>query len=161
MSRDERTAWRDRAYSAWHRSLPYDLDFLDLDWVEYCHKCKRRLAVYELCADIEQINKVAYITKGVADALRVPGFIVLYEAKDDLVQRFRVRRITDPVTTWKLLSPSDWASQLVALRTCHPLSSSVSMEVTPPPVPLHTHDFQEEPDGRYRCASCHAVYGAA
>ncbi|MFH1554592.1 MAG: hypothetical protein ABII76_06985 [Pseudomonadota bacterium] len=122
MTRGERTGWRDEAYSAWHRSLPYDLDFLDLDWIEYCHTCKRRLCVYELCADIEQTAKVAYITKGVADGLAIPGFIVLYEVREGRLARLRIRRITDPTTDWWLVSPEEWTRQLIALRTCHPLA---------------------------------------
>lgn len=153
MSREERAGWRDEAYSAWHRGLPYDLDFLDIDWIEYCHVCKRRLCVYELCADINNVGKVAYITKGVADDLRLPGFIVLYEVLNGRVARFRIRRITEPVTDWKFVTPEDWIRQLLALRTCHPL-------VGDSPVPRFMAWCREhQPDGTGVCTKPKAHAG--
>ena len=131
MSRWERNGgWRDQAYSAWHRTLHDDLDFLDIDWIEYCHTCNRRLAVYELCADLTQTDKVAAVTKGVAEKLGIPGYVVLYEVSDGLVARLRVRRMTSPATDWKDLTPDAWACHLLRLRTCHPL-------VAPAAVPIY------------------------
>lgn len=125
MSRNERNGgWRDQTYSAWHRALPFELDFLDIDWIEVCHVCKRIVAVYELCADIEQVQKVTYQTRVVAERLGVVGFAVLYEGSGDTISRFRIRRITDPVTAWKWVTPGAWMRQLLALRTCHPVAAS-------------------------------------
>lgn len=144
MSRVERTGWRDEAYSAWHRSLVDGLDFLDIDWIEYCHVCKRELAVYELCADIHQEDKVAYKTKDVAEKLGVPGFVVLYHVTNGTVDGFRIRRLTAPASDWKNVSPETWARQLVALRTCHPIKS------TPRPSGLPWPNSQgQNPDGTW------------
>lgn len=141
MSRQERSGWRDQAYSRWHRSLPYPLDFLDIDWIEFCHECDRIFAVYELCANIDQFDKVATQTTVIAERLGVPGFLVLYEAADSNIHRFRIRRLTAPVTPFKELTPAQWARQLVALRTCHP----VQREVPPQPV-LPSDDLGVELD---------------
>lgn len=112
---------RDQAYSTWHRGLPYDLDFLDVDWIEVCHVCKRILAAYELCADITQIEKVTYQTRAVAAGLGVVGFAVLYEADGGTISRFRIKRITEPTTEWRWVTPVQWERQLLSLRTCHPI----------------------------------------
>ena len=64
MSLKERYGKRDLTYSSWHRPesisrflekrYAYNLDFIDLDAIEYCHFCKEPLALIELAQDVGQ-----------------------------------------------------------------------------------------------------------
>lgn len=119
----ERSGWRDRAYSEWHRTLGDEFDFLDIDWIERCHECKKALAIYELCADIDRETKPANVTRDLAAALQVPSYLVLYAATNGVLERLRVRRL-DTYAEWQQLTPKQWAAVLASLRVCHPIGST-------------------------------------
>lgn len=80
MARLEKTGFRCQEWSYWHRNeLPDDMDFLDIDWVEYCHLCKKPLALFELARDYEQKYKIAYVTQNLARMAGIPGYVILYK----------------------------------------------------------------------------------
>jgi hypothetical protein len=93
MSRHERWGERDLAFSRWHRSLEGDLDWIDLDYVGYCHTCREPLFVMELARYVGQTHKATTVTRKIADRLDVPALLVFYEKEGDAIVRFRVQRV--------------------------------------------------------------------
>jgi hypothetical protein len=118
VSRHERTFLRCTAYSTWHRTLDADLTMVDLDAVEYCARCRRPLAFVETARDVGQTFKPTTITQAVAAAHRAPALCVLYllNPRGQILQ-FRVREL--PSSTWRILTPSDYAAFLRRLRDRH------------------------------------------
>lgn len=153
MTNVEVTGWRDQAYSEWHRTLPDSLGFIDIDWIEWCSACFKRLAVYELAVDNgKNDTKKCSITRGIASALGVKGFLVLYR-KDRYkrIDRFRVRELA-PVerNAFTTLTPDEWADRLYALRWCHPVSKRRAPLPAPVPVARPARE----------CPSCHRMHPA-
>jgi hypothetical protein len=98
VSREERLGFRDQAYSRWHRSLPDQCAFLDVDWAEICHKCYTPLALFELARDTGQKFKVATTTAKLGEMAGLPAYTVLYRVDNfGEIDQIRIRRmIPDP-----------------------------------------------------------------
>lgn len=145
MSRNERTGWRDMTYSVWHRSLPWELSLVDLDWIERCDVCKQILGVLELARDEgHQDEKAAWVTQKVARALNVQGAVVLYTVgPGSSITRFRVRWLHPRETSaFTVYSPERWVDFLLSLRRCHPAQRTV---------PLPKDAWRGTPE---RCVTC-------
>lgn len=98
MSRSERYNARDLTYSAAHRSaLPqlyarigHRADAADRDWTEYCHFCKKPLAIYEEVRDRGQdlTDKATTVTRWLARMAGIPASLVAWRtARPPEVQR--------------------------------------------------------------------------
>lgn len=164
MSDNERTGWRDRAYSAWHRALPWHLGLIDIDGVEYCKApyCGKIVALYELCADLTREDKDYAKTLQLAKRADVRAYVVLYQplGQSD-VSAFRVR-IVHPYLEprFRELTPDEWMAELKSLR-CH------KVEPKAEPVPAarktsgtHVCAWQRVDAESFACA-CGEVWRAA
>ena len=76
------------------------------------------MAVKETCYDKGQVYKATTLTKIVANALQIPGFLVFYTpmGKD---MKFRIKRITEPVSAIYELSQDQWLGYLHELHKEH------------------------------------------
>lgn len=138
MSNFERTDWRDAAYSHWHRSLSDSLSFMDIDWIEWCKTCYRRLAIYELALDNgKKDGKECWVTRELAKSAGIKGFLVLYSKnRSGQIAGFRVRQLApSEQTEFTRYAPSEWADYLYRLRWCHPVSMD-SLPADPAPEPV-------------------------
>jgi hypothetical protein len=98
MSRQERYGTRDLRFSAWHRSLEGDLDWIDLDYCGFCHGCKRPLFLMELAQDVGQEFKPTTVTRNLARMADIPALLVFYTANGSGMERFRVQLISPRIT---------------------------------------------------------------
>lgn len=162
MSNVERTGWRDYAYSAWHRSLSDSLSFMDIDWIEWCKTCFKRLAVYELAVDNGRNDqKQCWVTREIAKAAGLKGFLVLYtKDRDNHISRFRVRELAPRESgEFIVYTPEQWADKLYALRWCHPVARPpTDIRLAPA---AHLHGWARDPSGEWVCAYCGVAFVAA
>lgn len=111
------------AYSAWHRSGPADISFIDIDWIEYCKECYEPLLLCELAQGLNNDKKPFYATRRLALRAGIPAAVVLYEIEDGSregrITQFKVRTVARDVSDWKHLSPSEWATFLKQLHREH------------------------------------------
>ena len=101
----------------WHRQYK-GLAGIDIDFIEVCPLCYEPLAVKETCYDKQQVFKATTVTKRVAKALRVPGFLVFYKPMGDDM-RFRIKRITEPVSEIYDMTSDQWLAYLYDLHKEH------------------------------------------
>ena len=68
---------------------------IDIDQVEICKKCKSPLAVVETAYDVGQNFKSFIVTQLIAERLKVPGLVTLYQVdkKSNEIINFRVKKI--------------------------------------------------------------------
>lgn len=134
----ERYAVRDRSYGIWHRVKsiarflhPREaaaLTMADVDSVlftEYNWGDKMPLCLVEVGLDIGQ-EKQAEMLQALARRADLPAYLCLYthastpNPSDDRwpdIQSFRVRRIWPlPDDSWRVMTPLEWAEQLVVVR---------------------------------------------
>ena len=104
-------------YNDWHRQYK-GLAGIDIDFIEVCPLCYEPLAVKETCYDKQQVFKATTVTKRVAKALRVPGFLVFYKPMGDDM-RFRIKRITEPVSEIYDMTSDQWLAYLYDLHKEH------------------------------------------
>tara|TARA_R100000655_G_scaffold106843_1_gene156522 strand:+ start:1289 stop:1663 length:375 start_codon:yes stop_codon:yes gene_type:complete len=110
-------AFSNGSYNDWHRRFP-DLAGIDIDFLEVCPKCYQPLAVKETCFDKGQVYKATTLTKIVAEALGVPGFLVFY-TPEGVDMKFRIKRITEPVSAIYHMSQDQWLAYLYSLHDEH------------------------------------------
>jgi hypothetical protein len=136
---EEKYDTRDRTYSAWHRRLSTRrfvgidraqlLSMIDLDaalYVEYGDGNKEPLALIETAIDVGQSVKPATVTRNLARRARLPAYLLLYTLADSRnpadprwrdISRFRLRRLwPKPESSWRILTPQQWALGLVSIR---------------------------------------------
>lgn len=140
MAQEERYGSRDRTYSAWHRrkstmrfvgiEKAQNLAMIDLDaalYIEYDDGSKEPLAIIETARDVGQEYKSATVTRNLARRAGLHAYVVLYrygnsrlaaDPKWQDIDQFRVMRLwPSPTRGWVILTPAQWAAQLVAMRT--------------------------------------------
>jgi hypothetical protein len=110
-------AFSNGSYNDWHRQYK-GLAGIDIDFIEVCPLCYEPLAVKETCYDKQQVFKATTVTKRVAKALRVPGFLVFYKPMGDDM-RFRIKRITEPVSEIYDMTSDQWLAYLYDLHKEH------------------------------------------
>ena len=120
----ERTGWRDKAYSDWHRAdsigrfIPRadaeSLGLIDLDWCEYCRTCRYPIALFELTCDWSKPKQFS-VTRTLAQMARIQVFLVYYRRDDtgDIVE-FAIGNAGG-----EILTPADYARWLVEIRDTH------------------------------------------
>ena len=110
-------AFSNGSYNDWHRQYK-GLAGIDIDFIEVCPLCYAPLAVKETCYDKQQVFKATTVTKRVAKALRVPGFLVFYKPMGNDM-RFRIKRITEPVSEIYDMTSDEWLAYLYDLHKEH------------------------------------------
>ena len=110
-------AFSNGGYNDWHRQYK-GLAGIDIDFIEVCPLCYEPLAVKETCYDKQQVFKATTVTKRVAKALRVPGVLVFYKPMGDDM-RFRIKRITEPVSELYDMTSDQWLAYLYDLHKEH------------------------------------------
>ena len=110
-------AFSNGSYNDWHRQYK-GLAGIDIDFIEVCPLCYEPLAVKETCYDKQQVFKATTVTKRVAKALRVPGFLVFYKPMGNDM-RFRIKRITEPVSEIYDMTSDEWLAYLYDLYKEH------------------------------------------
>jgi len=125
LPREERYGTRDLTYSRWHRDIePIDqctLPYIDIDSVEYCHLCKKPLALVETAQDVGQAFKATTVLRNLAAKANLPAYLVFYR-KDPAagkIDRFRLRQVYPHFTPWRMLTPDEYVAFLRSLRTGH------------------------------------------
>jgi hypothetical protein len=137
---EERFYQRDLTYSLWHRRRSVSryvgsesaqlLSMCDVDcvlWLEYDYQDKRPLALIETAMDVGQSHKPATAIRNLAVRAKVPAYLCLYskanyanpsETRCNDISGFRVKRLwPDPEHEWRSLSPQEWASALLRIRS--------------------------------------------
>lgn len=94
MSREERYDTRDRTFSHWHRrTLPDCCTAIDIDFLEYCQRCRGTLGLIELAQDVGQAFKPTIVLEKLALRASVPAYLVFYRSEADSVTYARVQQI--------------------------------------------------------------------
>ena len=124
--REEKYGERDLCFSGWHRyHLHENLDYIDLDCIEYCHRCWKPLALIELAQDVKQKKKPVIVTKTLAQMASIPAYLVFYignghKEREAYVHRLRVRRISPTRSEEIILTPGQYELFLALLREKSP-----------------------------------------
>ena len=105
-------------YNDWHRQFE-GLAGIDLDFCEVCPKCYEPLAVKETCFDKNQKFKATTLTKMVGDRLKIPAFLIFYTPLDNDTMKFRIKRVSEPMTEIHEVSQEEWLSYLYSLQKEH------------------------------------------
>ena len=121
MSREERWGTRDLTYSAWHRTLPDDITYIDLDGVEYCQRCHKILALVETARDVGQEFKATTVLRRVAEGHKDKplGILILYSSDDDRLSAARIKRVAPGFGNWVLADADELGDFLVRLHREH------------------------------------------
>lgn len=130
MSERERTNQRDLLYSAWHRTdaikryLAHrdasDCAVIDIDWCEYCRKCKQPIALVETQRSAAP-PKDAAITCALARLAGIAAYSISYRVTTDEldIDLFRVRQLVPTLGPVEDLLPEEWARRLFEMRLEH------------------------------------------
>ena len=105
-------------YNDWHRQFE-GLAGIDLDFCEVCPKCYEPLAVKETCFDKNQQFKATTLTKMVGDRLKIPAFLIFYTPLDNDTMKFRIKRVSEPMTEIHEVSQEEWLDYLYSLQKEH------------------------------------------
>jgi hypothetical protein len=139
MPQHEVYGQRDLSYSAWHRAkstqryvgieLAGLLSMIDLDaslWVEYDEDTKVPLALIETAIDKGQQFKPTTVTLNLAVRAGLPCYTLLYKLSEKKnpanlnyqdIEQFRVKRLNpNPEREWTIVTPEQWAQNLLKLR---------------------------------------------
>ena len=105
-------------YNDWHRQFE-GLAGIDLDFCEVCPKCYEPLAVKETCFDKNQQFKATTLTKMVGDRLKIPAFLIFYTPLDNDTMKFRIKRVSEPMTEIHEVNQEEWLKYLYSLQEEH------------------------------------------
>ena len=105
-------------YNDWHRQFE-GLAGIDLDFCEVCPKCSEPLAVKETCFDKNQKYKVTTLTKMVGDRLKIPAFLIFYTPLPNDTMKFRIKRVSEPMTEIYEVNQEEWLDYLYSLHKEH------------------------------------------
>jgi hypothetical protein len=131
--KEERYGERDLCFSGWHRyQLHENLDYIDLDCIEYCHRCMEPLILIEMAKDIGQLNKATTVTRKLAKMCGLPAYLVFYtgnekKMREARVSGLRVRKIYPTRSEEVKLTPKQYELFLVLLRDRHKCYNNVSL----------------------------------
>lgn len=129
MTEAERFGNRDLTYSQWHRSkslsryvgqrAAYECSVIDIDWCEYCRRCKKPLALIE--TTMGPRPKPATVTTHLGLMADLPVLSLAYEVDDHgQITVFHLQHLApereNQVFT---LTSGEWAMWLVGLRERH------------------------------------------
>lgn len=147
MSLQERTGFRSSTFSHWHR-VAFDEweSMIDIDYIKYCDGCRKPLLLIEEAAGLDQTEKQAWVTGGLAELAHLVCLCVLYERSKDScrcqssrrdpgcdhgISRFKVRRVhvppghppfwpvREPLATWQSMTPREFMTVERTIRRSH------------------------------------------
>ncbi len=140
---------RDMSLSRWHRQFlrhhaasrieAEECGMIDIDWLEFCARCKTNLFLVEAARDVTKLNKCADQTAQLAVQANIPAYLVLYTPTDEDcpmghlcrvegcrhgISEFRVRQIAPPATRgeWRWETPETFADFVLDFHRMHRLS---------------------------------------
>lgn len=146
MSNWERHGTRDLTLSRWHRQfLRHHADtrteaeecgMIDIDWLEFCARCKMNLFLVEAGQDVRQVNKCADQTAALAGQANIPAYLVLYTRTDEDcpsdrlcrkpgclhgISQFRIRQIAPERAAgeWRWSTPAAFADFVLEIHRLH------------------------------------------
>jgi len=144
VSLKERYGKRDLTYSRWHRPKSisrfldnqhaYNLDFIDLDAIEYCYFCKEPLALLELAKDVGQSHKSTVVCCNLANRANLPAYLVFYTSENGDIAQFRVCQVAPAFEDYGILTPREYAGLLQGFREDH-YPDCERCQLAPPPPP--------------------------
>lgn len=177
MSNWERYGTRDPSLSRWHRQFLRQYaasrveaelcGMIDIDWLEFCARCKTNLFLVEAAQDVLKLNKCADQTAKLAVAANIPAYLVLYTATGEDcpadrrctradcthgISRFRVRQIAPVDGQWCWEEPPAFADFVLDVHRAHRAivcGSRFSNEQTSLEVELHAADPPVRIDGEW------------
>ena len=121
MPLEEITGQRDLTFSAWHRGLPADCTWIDIDCCHYCRYCTSLLALFELVRSPDRWSleescrrKVVAIAERVGLRAGIPVFKVAYTGAP--LQAAAVIRVGEPAVT--VMSAEQLAQWIDRLHDC-------------------------------------------
>ena len=111
-------AFSNGVYNDWHRK--YDgIAMIDIDSIECCPRCYEPLAIIETCYDKNQKYKATTLSKIVASRLNIPCYLVFYKNLTETTLTFRIKRIRNSQTEFKLMNEQQWVDILLDLQSHH------------------------------------------
>lgn len=172
MSNWERHGTRDMSLSLWHRQMlreradtaaeGEECGMIDIDWLEFCSRCKTNLFLVEAARDLRHLGKVATQTAKLAVAANIPAYLVLYTPTGEEcpntrrcrnpgcqhgISEFRVRQIAPVDGIWREETPAAFADFVLDLHRKHRsvvCGSRFSREIE---TELHAPDPPREQNG--------------
>lgn len=109
-------------YSRWHRAQGGELRMVDVDHVEICGYCGKPLLFAEVARQGGTHNvhtKPHTLTKKLAQAFQVPGYVVMYEVVEERIVEMEVRKVAPVYAEPEVIQPYEWALRLDALHRVH------------------------------------------
>jgi hypothetical protein len=129
VSREERTGERELAFSGWHRSLSDDCTVIDVDFAEYCNRCKRILAVIETAHGHHGTVKPTTVLRSLARQAGVSAYLILYDCdpagEHGLAATMRVQRVYPRPSVMKVLSIGEVGALIERIHSAHTCSHEV------------------------------------
>ena len=116
----ENESGADLTYSKWHRNLADRLGMIDIDWVDYCRRCNRPIALTESVMDVGQSFKSTVVLGELGRMCGLPVFLVMYDRLEGRgIRGFRVARICPDRTSLRECSTEAWGHYLDRLQDEH------------------------------------------
>lgn len=122
MSRWERyTGPRERTFSRWHRTLPDRCTAIDLDFLEYCRRCRKPVMLIEIARDVGQAYKPTLVLRELSKLSGVPAFLILYkiDVENEMIGDCRVARIWPDPTSMHPLTRDKVRGLIVRMHDEH------------------------------------------
>ncbi len=137
---------RDLNLSRWHRQFlrhhattrveAEECGMIDIDWLEYCARCKTNLFLVEAARDVKLLKKCADQTAALAAQAHIPAFLVLYTPTDEDcptdrlcrlpgcshgISQFRIRQIApqEAAGEWRWETPEAFADFVLEFHRMH------------------------------------------
>lgn len=105
MTRYERFGERDLTFSQWHRTLPNRCTCIDIDFLEYCQRCRAPLALIEIARDVGQPHKSTVVMQKLAEAAGIVAYVVIYTKDSTSVGGIGACRIAEVAPNRSTLTP--------------------------------------------------------
>ena len=123
MSRQERSGARDLTFSRWHRTLPDFCTCIDLDFLEYCRKCRAPLALIEIASGHHGQIKPTTVLRALATQANIRAYLVLYDldesAPHGINPNVRVQRIMPNKSELRTMLLGTFGEHIAAIHCAH------------------------------------------
>lgn len=123
MSRQERTGVRDLSFSKWHRTLPDFCTCIDLDFLEYCQKCRAPLALIEIASGHHGMIKPTTVLRKLAEHANIRAYLVLYDldisAPHGINENVRVQRILPDKSAMRHMLLDEFGDCIQSIHRAH------------------------------------------
>lgn len=107
---------------------------IDIDWLEFCARCKSNLFLAEAAQDVTKVLKCADQTAQLARQANIPAYLVLYAPTDEPcaydrlcrdencqhgISRFRIKQIAPVVGEWRWETPAGFGDFVLDIHRHH------------------------------------------